>query len=254
MQGPRDSQQRGNGAAAPSLFGASPKPAAANDELRILSVLEPTASKPRAKWAWPAALGLAAAACTGVVLWRAHSAAEADVPVREAAATEPARHEAAAPAPAIASGVQAGTAQQAASAASAQTAAVIETLPQPAEAAPSSPGLAQASAATPAASAASSSPLALLAAADGPASAARTPTPAAHAEHAAAKPQARAKAAAHHTRVASAHAHHAAKAKPQKDDADVDLLEALVAHVRGQAVPAQDKLPAAAPQAASSKP
>jgi hypothetical protein len=244
VQGPRDSQQRGNGAAAPSLFGASPKPAAANDELRILSVLEPTASKPRAKWAWPAALGLAAAACTGVVLWRAHSAAEADVPVREAAA----------PAPAIASGVQAGTAEQAASAASAQTAAVIETLPQPAEAAPSSPGLAQASAATPAASAASSSPLALLAAADGPASAARTPTPAAHAEHAAAKPQARAKAAAHHTRVASAHAHHAAKAKPQKDDADVDLLEALVAHVRGQAVPAQDKLPAAAPQAASSKP
>jgi hypothetical protein len=216
--------------ARPSLFSTAPKSDKDfGEDTRILSVLEETGVvKPsrarRSRWPLWAAGGIAlSVVATGAVLWTGTPDVGSS---REAA---PAAHSALKAVTVAASSPVVAT--QVAVAASASAAgATVETV-APAPAVTALPNEAAASSA----SAPSSTPLALLAEAS-PASAA-TPI----------KPAPAPKGAAHHkpstanhagTAIASARhdAHRqpvpAARRTPKQDDADVDLLEAMVARMR----------------------
>jgi hypothetical protein len=212
VDAPRDSRAAG-ASGPPTLFGATPKPAADGD-LKILSALQTSpGGKPpvRRKSLWFGA-GAAAliAAGVGYIAWSQTPEAEAvaSTPAAPATASSPAAS-AAAPAAAVAAAASASAPS------ASPMAALIENTPaEPAAAAPAPAAQAQAVALHPVAAA----------------PAAPKPAPKTHV--ASAQPQH--KAAAHKPHEAAAPAPEASRKTAASKDADVDLLEAMVAHVRGK--------------------
>lgn len=199
----------------PSLWGASKRPAAPAEDLKILSALQGPGAEPKRRSGSAVAIAAvcAVAAGVGAVLWWGASS-RAVAPVVAAASEAPvAKAEAVQPVPAQAP---------------AASAAVIENVPV-------EPVAAVASAAAPAASAVAQ-PLAALAA-EPVASAASAPP---------AKRPTKTHVAPH--KPATAHANAQKKPEAPKQaakDPDVDLLEAMVAHVRGSKAAASKRTPAA---------
>jgi hypothetical protein len=233
----QNDNRRPRSSAVPSLLGSGPAPAAKPDELKILSVLQaPSSPRPRAGKLLPLSLGAVAAAGVAYAVWQFTAAAPAEVIMAavpaavssaSAAASAPAVREAAASAPAT------GT-----------NAALIENVPASAASA-TAPAAAPALAVAAATAAAVASPLAALTTSEPAASAALPVAASAPKAVKAAKTARRG-----HMQTASAKRTKPvkkkspdgvpAKAAPGKD-ADVDLLEAMVAHVRGKNAAATGK-------------
>lgn len=212
MDAPRDSRAPG-ASGPPTLFGATPKPAADGD-LKILSALQTSPSgKPpvRRKSLWFGA-GAAAliAAGVGYIAWSQTPDAET-VASTPAAASSPAASAAVAAAPATPVATAASSPAPSAS----PMAALIENTP-----------------AEPAAAASAPAPQAQTVALHPVPAAPAVPKPAPKTHVASAQPQH--KAAAHKSHEAAAPAPEASRKAAASKDADVDLLEAMVAHVRGK--------------------
>jgi ribonuclease E len=212
-----ENRKRDAAVAPPSLWGASKRPAAPAEDLKILSALQGPGAEPKRRSGSAVAVAAVCAVAAGVsaVLWWGASS-RAAAPMAMATSEVPVAKAEAVP-------LQAAPAQ-----APAASAAVIENVP-------AEPVVAAASAAAPASPVAQ--PLAALAA-EPVASAASVPP---------ARRAAKAHAAPH--KPATAHASAQKKPEPPKQaakDPDVDLLEAMVAHVRGTKA-AASKRSAAAP-------
>lgn len=229
MDAPQENR-RGNASAAPSLLGPAAATAPKGDELKILSALSATpghgartsARRPVAL----AALGIAALAI-GVVGWQ-YATTASNEPLATAASHATALPPAPlAKAPAAEAPASANTQVVASTELPAASAALIETLPAATE---------------PAAS--SASPLAVLAAAEPAVAALPVAVPAgkpAKADKAGPKKAKRSQPRAG-THIATAKSSKKkAPAHETAEEADVDLLEAMVAHVRGKNAAAANK-------------
>jgi len=211
VDAPRDSRAPG-ASAPPSLFGASPKPAADSD-LKILSALQtsPNGKPPvrrRSLWLGAGAATLIAAG-VGYIAWSQTPAADtvASAPV---APSLPASAAASAPAVTAAASAPAPNASP--------MAALIENAP----------------AETPAAAPAATPPVQQAALQPLPAAAPVAPKPAPKTHVAAAQLQHKPAAHKHRDTAPAPAAETPTRKAAASKDADVDLLEAMVAHVRGK--------------------